>query len=96
MQEILIICLVVISVIIVGLLGYIAGKINTNTNVAPQSFFKKNTNDTSYNNVSIDEKKIVTTINTKGLEKKYDSLGDTKTSEENISSSINKLKTLKS
>lgn len=96
MQDTLIICLVIISIIIVGLLGYLIGKINNvSNNQAPQSFFKKNAVSSEHNNVSIDEKKIVTSINTQGLEKKYSSLGDTKTSEENISSSINKLKTLK-
>jgi hypothetical protein len=46
-------------------------------------------------NISIDETKIVTKINTDDLEKKYDQLAETKSSQENISSSINKLKALK-
>jgi hypothetical protein len=46
-------------------------------------------------NISIDETKIVTKINTDDLEKKYDQLTETKSSQENISSSINKLKALK-
>lgn len=45
--------------------------------------------------IAIDDKKIVTKINTDNLEKKYDSLGDKKESKENITESINKLKNLK-
>lgn len=46
-------------------------------------------------NISIDSKTFVTDIKTEGMEKKYDSLGDIERSEENISSSINKLKNMK-
>jgi hypothetical protein len=46
-------------------------------------------------NIKIDDKKIVTEIKTDGLEKKYQNLGETKISDENISSSINKLKNMK-
>jgi hypothetical protein len=45
--------------------------------------------------VSIDETKVVTSINTDNLTKKYDELGDKVVSDENISSSINKLKNMK-
>lgn len=46
-------------------------------------------------NITIDEKKMVVNIDTKGLEKKYDSLGEVSQSDNNINDSINKLKNLK-
>lgn len=45
--------------------------------------------------LSIDERKVVTKISTDNLEKKYDNIGETKQSQENISSAINKLKNMK-
>ena len=45
--------------------------------------------------ISIDDKKYVVAIDTKGIEKKYDTLGETKQSEENILNSVNKLKNIK-
>jgi hypothetical protein len=45
--------------------------------------------------VEIDDSKYVTEINTKGLEKKYSSIGEKKESKDDISSSIDKLKNLK-
>jgi cytochrome c biogenesis protein ResB len=97
-NNLLIVCCIVLLTIMVGMIGYILGKINSIE--APQnnqSFFKKNSivSDTQKNNITIDDKKFVTNINTSGMEKKYDSLGDTKKSEENISESVNKLKNLK-
>lgn len=87
--------------LVVGILGYLIGRLNglsVNQN-NPQSFFKKNGSINSSNqdiaSVSIDNKKFVTSINTSGMEKRYDALGDTKKSNENISGCINKLKTLK-
>jgi FlaA1/EpsC-like NDP-sugar epimerase len=86
--------------LVVGGLGYLLGKINS-ISVSqhnPQSFFKKNntsTNTVEQSNISIDNKKFVTSISTDGMVKKYDALGDTKKSEENISESVNKLKNLK-
>lgn len=66
------------------------------TNNSPQSFFSKH-KDTAVvsNNLSIDDKKFVVDIKTDGLEKKYNSLGEVKQTQENISNSVNKLKNLK-
>lgn len=79
--------------------GYIIGKQNSSQRLseAPGSFFKqqKNTTNTQRTNIEIDNKKFVGDIKTDTLEKKYDSLGETKTSSENISGAINKLKNLK-
>jgi len=46
-------------------------------------------------NITIDDKKIVTKIDTSDLEKKYDQLGDNKNSQDTILSSVNKLKNIK-
>lgn len=81
------------------LIGYFIGKqsnggvSNSVINMKPTSFFDdiKKENKT----VSIDDTKYVVDIQTSGMEKKYDSLGDIQKSEENISNSINKLKNMK-
>lgn len=79
------------------IIGYILGKINNLSQVdKPVSFFTKNNEKNNPpTKVEIDDRKYVTEINTKGLEKKYSSIGETKESTENISSSIDKLKNLK-
>jgi hypothetical protein len=81
------------------LIGYFIGK-QTNAGVfnsvidrKPTSFFDDIKKDKK--TVSIDDAKYVVDIQTSGMEKKYDSLGDIKKSEENISNSINKLKNMK-
>lgn len=92
-----------ILVLILGLncllVGYVLGKLNSSSqgsNAAPGSFFAHNKSTAQPNTkIQIDEKKFVGDINTDKLEKKYDSLGETKTSTENISNSINKLKNMK-
>lgn len=45
--------------------------------------------------IEIDDTKYVSKINTNNLEKKYESLGKTKSVENDTASSINKLKNLK-
>jgi hypothetical protein len=45
--------------------------------------------------ISIDDSKFVTDIKTDGMEKKYSSIAETKTSSEDISGSISKLKNMK-
>lgn len=79
--------------------GYILGKINSTKVIESQSksFFSQNLKSTEdkKEKITIDERKHVVDIKTSGLEKKYDTLGETKKSDENIESSINKLKNLK-
>ena len=74
-------------------------ELGSNQNTGVLDNIKKSSlfNNIKQNNqkISIDEAKFVTKIDTNNLEKKYSSLGDTKTSQENISSSINKLKSMK-
>ena len=81
------------------LIGYFYG-LSKNTNGVfnmvsdrPKNFF----DDKVVNNkkISIDSTKVVTDIKTDNLEKKYESLGEFKQSEDNISGSISKLKNLK-
>jgi hypothetical protein len=90
---------IIVLNIIIFIIGYVLGKIshrdNThyiNTNNKPNIFNKQLATNT---NISIDEKKVVTKIDTNMLEKKYEELGKTTISDDNISESINKLKRLK-
>lgn len=80
------------------LIGYLLGKscsvgvYNTHEQ-RPSGFFKQQGD--ARQAIVMDERTYVVDIKTEGLEKKYDSLGDIKESQENISGSINKLKNLK-
>jgi len=79
-------------------IGYFLGKLHNNQGVyinnKTQSFFDKEEN-RKKSAISIDSTKYVSEIKTDGMEKKYDTLGETKQSQENISLSVNKLKNLK-
>jgi hypothetical protein len=81
------------------LIGYFYGLSKIGNGVSnlvidrPKNFFGHNV--TKNNKISIDNTKVVTDIKTDNLEKKYESLGEIKNSEDNISESINKLKNLK-
>jgi len=81
------------------LIGYFVGKqsntgvCNTVINSKPTSFFQETKKDKTV--VSIDDTKYVVDIKTSGMEKKYESLGEINQSEEDISTSINKLKNMK-
>lgn len=101
----LVIFLLLILYPIVFIIGYILGKMNQPNGVysySNQNILSKYNQQTSNNSnektkpiVAIDDRKLVVDIKTDSLEKKYDSLGDVKTSNENISSSVNKLKNMK-
>lgn len=88
---------------IVFAVGYVLGKISSTNGVIqygstkPKSFFDKEKDDSLDNSKTplIDSSKFVVNIKTDGMEKKYQSLGETKTSNENISNSISKLKNMK-
>jgi hypothetical protein len=78
------------------LIGYFLGKqqtVGVSNSTKPVNFFESIKN--SDTKIIIDDAKFVTDIKTDHLEKKYDSLGDIKKSEENINSSISKLKNMK-
>lgn len=95
------IILLIIFVLIINafFIGYLIGRSVSQQNLVsdkPKSFFKQqDSTQKEINSISIDDKKFVVDIKTEGLEKKYDSLGDVKKTEDNISNSVNKLKNLK-
>lgn len=95
---------IVIVNILIFIAGYLIGKNNNNTiihshseiledNIKSKNIKRKQRN--PLNQISIDETKVVTKIVTDSLEKKYENLAETKESNENISSAINKLKNMK-
>lgn len=67
------------------------GSVQISSNKRKDTILAQNLNQS----VVIDETKVVTKIDTSGLEKKFDNIGDTKQSKDNISSAINKLKQMK-
>lgn len=96
-DQIIILILCILNLLSFGI-GLIIGKIWSMSGVYAgveqhKSFFTKEK--TKINSVSIDDTKFVVDINTKGLEKKYTNLGETKQSSENIETSVNKLKNMK-
>lgn len=96
MYNILIVVLLFMNLLFL-LVGYILGKLTKNDgvyNTRPKSFFDNNKDPIS-TKIAIDDTKVVTDIKTDNLEKKYDQLGTTVQSTENISSAINKLKNMK-
>ena len=96
-----------VSTLILGLLfggclfliGYFIGKQSAdgvyNTAINKPSNFFDNIKKANKNNLEINDTKFVTEIKTDGMEKKYEALGETKQSTENITESISKLKNLK-
>lgn len=89
---------IVIINILVFFAGYFYGKnscVGTNTVGLVSNKNKPQINSSQRQSVSIDETKVVTKIDTSNLEKKYESIGDTKQTQDNISSAINKLKNMK-
>lgn len=94
----LILALIILVVILHSFLfGYFFGHYTNRNGVNnSESFFTKQKElPQNRPSISIDDKKFVTEIKTDTLEKKYDSLGDVKSTSENISDSVNKLKNLK-
>jgi len=89
---------IVIINILVFFAGYFYGKnscIGINTTGLVSGKNKTQVNNSQRQSVSIDETKVVTKIDTSNLQKKYESIGDTKQTQDNISSAINKLKNMK-
>lgn len=96
--------LIMITLLAIGacffLIGYLYGS-KRNLGVYNSIPTKINTiiatNNLQKNNpiIEIDNTKIVTKIKTDDMEKKYSSLGEKKETEDNIESSINKLKNIK-
>lgn len=76
--------------VVLGRLWSMSGVINSDK---PKSFLKSSRQTPQA--VAIDDKVYVTNIKTDGMIKKYDGLGEVKKSNENITSSIDKLKQMK-
>ena len=77
-------------------IGYLIPRSSEGVFIKDNNVFRKNNTQVSTKDkIQIDDKTFVTDIKTDNLEKKYKDLGDIKTSNENISSSINKLKNMK-
>ncbi len=63
---------------------------------APTSFLKSQGKPTQKSNsIEIDDTKVVLKVDTDGLEKKFDKIADSKQVKSDISSSVNKLKSMK-
>lgn len=91
---ILVITSLILLFIIVFILGYCIGRFSINNgvfNTRPNKYF----NQEPIDNVAIDDSKFVSKINTDNLQKKYEILGETKISQDNIDHSVNKLKNIK-
>jgi hypothetical protein len=86
-------------------MGYVAGRLTRIErlcqNDTPEKPSKQNKRidipqfDDTISKIVIDDRKFVVDVNTSGIEKKYGELGEKKVSDENISSSVNKLKGMK-
>lgn len=83
--------------IISFILGYLVSHIKNIIviNNSQTNFKKKLVTSTQSSNIEIEEKKYVVNIDTSNMEKKYESLGEVKQTNDNIGNSINKLKNLK-
>lgn len=94
----IIICIFILTIINSLYIGYVLGKkcsSNKHQTTPTKSFFEKEKIEHNKKSISIDDTKFVGNIRTEGLEKKYENLGETKKSSENISGAINKLKNMK-
>lgn len=106
-QEQLTMAIAVGMMIVMMAIGYIAGRLTRieriygNMQLPRDSVYTASKQkysqdaDNKLDTIKIDDRKFVIDINTGGIEKKYGELGETKVSDENISSSVNKLKGMK-
>lgn len=81
--------------IVALILGYILGKISSNTGVIDTKTKKNNSTKNGSVPEIIDDTKFVIKVKTEGLQKKYEKLGDVKSSDHNINNAISKLKNMK-
>lgn len=96
--ELLILTVVLCLQMLVFIGGIWVGRAISKQNTDDMSFGMTNNqkNINSKNNkISIDEKKVVTSINTSNLEKKFNNITESKETETSINSSVNKLKNMK-
>ena len=97
MLSISVVSLFISANILFFIVGYLFSYILNKNSLSTNTIFGKqsNTNKIIKNTIDIDSKKIVTNIRTDNLEKKYENIAESSTSNENISSSISKLKNIK-
>lgn len=76
-------------------IGFIFGKLSGSSGVYYSNTKSVVSKNIPKSNISIDDKKIVSRIDTTNIEKKYDTLGEVQNSTDKIGSSIDKLKKLK-
>ena len=92
----IIIAILLVNNVMCFCIGYLIPRSSEGVSIKDNNVFRKNNTQVSTKDkIQIDDKTFVTDIKTDNLEKKYKDLGDIKTSNENISSSINKLKNMK-
>lgn len=87
--------LIIVSYFAIFGIGFFVGRIMGGTGVLSERSVYDNKSKSNAKKLSIDDRKVVLAVSTEGLDKKYEELGDTKESDDNISSSVNKLKSLK-
>lgn len=96
--EILLIITLAIVIFSVGLyVGKNIGSSQVANEDSPKSFLKTSgqNNKNKSTNIEIDDTKVVLKVDTAGMEKKFDQMTESKSVKNNISSSVNKLKSMK-
>lgn len=91
--------LIILSIVSVNILFFIVGFLFSSLfykNISSSEIFSpKFVKEKNKPKIDIDDKKIITQIKTEGLEKKYQNIAESTQSDENITSSISKLKSMK-
>ncbi len=87
--------LIIVSYFAIFAMGFFICKMMSGAGVLSDRSSYDNKSKNNNKKLSIDDRKVVLGVSTEGLDKKYEKLGDTKQSDDNISSSVNKLKSLK-
>jgi hypothetical protein len=91
--------LIILSIVSINILFFIVGFLYCSLfykNISSSEIFStKSIKEKNKTKIDIDDKKIITQIKTEGLEKKYQNIAESQKSDENITSSINKLKNMK-
>lgn len=97
-ETVIILSIIIFFNILFFIIGYITGTLKSNNGVfmtKSKTFTKHSKDIISQELLDIDERKVITKINTDLLEKKYDTIGEDTNTKENISSAVNKLKNMK-
>jgi len=97
-----IIHIVIYSNVVSFILGFILARniknsnsTGDNTTIFSKNYTMKQNNAEQAQKIKIEDTKFVVGVDTSNIEKKYESLGDVTTSQDNITNSIDKLKNLK-